>query len=71
VDDQPTAPPPPTRPPPARPRVLSPCIGICVVDQKTNFCLGCKRTIAEIGRWPMMDDESRQAVIDQLRRRKL
>ena len=51
--------------------MLSPCIGICVIDQKTSLCLGCKRTIAEIGRWQMMDDESRQAVIDQLRQRKI
>lgn len=51
--------------------MLSPCIGICVIDQKTSLCLGCKRTIAEIGRWQMMDDESRQDVINQLRRRKL
>jgi hypothetical protein len=66
VDDAPPAP-----PRAARPRVLSPCIGICVLDQPTGLCLGCKRTIAEIGRWPMMDDEERQAVIDQLRRRKI
>ncbi|HTE34910.1 MAG TPA: DUF1289 domain-containing protein [Reyranella sp.] len=64
MGDQPTT-------PPIRPRVLSPCIGICVIDQKTSLCLGCKRTIAEIGRWQMMDDESRQAVIDQLRQRKI
>lgn len=50
---------------------MSPCIGICVVDQASGLCLGCKRTITEIGRWPMMDDENRQAVIDQLRQRKI
>ncbi|UYN95142.1 MAG: DUF1289 domain-containing protein [Enhydrobacter sp.] len=48
-------------------RVMSPCIGICMIDPKgSGFCLGCKRTIEEIGRWAMMDDSQRQAVLDQL-----
>ena len=42
-------------PPPLR-RVMSPCIGICTIDRKSGFCLGCKRTIDEIGRWAMLDD---------------
>lgn len=52
-------------------RVTSPCIGICKLDQKSGFCLGCKRTIDEIGRWAMLDDPSRQAILDQLPSRKL
>jgi uncharacterized protein len=56
--------------PPMTRRVMSPCIGICMLDQKTGFCLGCRRTIEEIGRWAMMDDSQRQAVIDQLPGRK-
>lgn len=52
-------------------RVMSPCIGICMIDPKgSGFCLGCKRTVAEIGRWQMLDDPQRQAVIDQLPGRK-
>ena len=56
-------------PPPLR-RVMSPCIGICTIDRKSGFCLGCKRTIDEIGRWAMLDDPERQAIIDQLPGRK-
>jgi hypothetical protein len=52
-------------------RVVSPCIGICKLDQKSGFCIGCKRTIEEIGRWAMLDDPARQAIIDQLPTRKL
>ena len=51
-------------------RVMSPCIGICTVDRQTGFCLGCKRTIAEIGRWAMLEDPERQTVLDQLPGRK-
>ena len=52
-------------------RVMSPCIGICTLDAKSGFCLGCKRTIAEIGRWQMLEDPERQAIIDQLASRKI
>ncbi len=52
-------------------RVLSPCIGICMIDPKgSGFCLGCKRTIEEIGRWAMLDDVERQKILDQLPARK-
>ena len=51
-------------------RVMSPCIGICTIDRISNLCLGCKRTIAEIGRWQMMEDPERQKVIDDLPNRK-
>ncbi len=50
---------------PAR-RVLSPCIGICTLDPKSGWCLGCKRTVDEIARWMAMDNAARQKVIDQL-----
>ena len=60
-------------PPPYYPsrRVLSPCIGICTIDPKTRFCLGCKRSIEEIGRWMMLEDPERQAILDKLPGRKL
>lgn len=51
-------------------RVMSPCIGICTIDRISNLCLGCKRTIAEIGRWQMMEDPERQKVLDDLPNRK-
>ena len=57
-------------PPPLR-RVMSPCIGICTLDRKSGFCLGCKRTIDEIARWPMMADDERRKVVDSLKTRKL
>ena len=50
---------------------MSPCIGICMIDPKgSGLCLGCKRNVAEIGRWQMMDDPERQKVIDDLPNRK-
>jgi predicted Fe-S protein YdhL (DUF1289 family) len=41
---------------------LSPCIGICKLDDATGFCLGCGRTGAEIGDWMAMSDAARDDV---------
>jgi hypothetical protein len=47
------------RPSLAARRVMSPCKSICIMDAKSNLCIGCKRTIDEIARWPMMTDDER------------
>ena len=47
----------PSPPPIAARRVMSPCKSICVMDTKSDMCIGCKRTIHEIARWPMMNDD--------------
>jgi predicted Fe-S protein YdhL (DUF1289 family) len=41
----------------------SPCILVCVVDQKTGYCFGCGRTQAEISSWIAMTPEARRAVM--------
>ena len=41
------------------------------MDAKSDMCIGCKRTISEIARWPMMDDDERRTVVDSLKARKL
>ena len=58
-------------PPYAARRVMSPCKSICIMDAKSNMCIGCKRTIDEVARWPMMNDDERQKVVDALKTRKL
>ncbi len=50
----------------ARDEVQSPCIKICVVHPEERLCIGCYRTIDEIGRWSRMNVAERQAVIDDL-----
>ena len=52
-------------------RVMSPCKSICIMDAKSNLCLGCKRTIDEIGRWQMMEESERQKIASELKVRKL
>jgi len=52
-------------------RVVSPCKSICIMDAKSDLCIGCKRTIDEIARWTMMDNDERQKVVDALKTRTL
>jgi predicted Fe-S protein YdhL (DUF1289 family) len=43
--------------------VASPCVSVCTMDRTTGLCIGCLRTIQEIGAWRMMTmAEKRQTV---------
>jgi hypothetical protein len=44
----------------------TPCIAVCMMDPRTDLCLGCGRTLPEIARWHRMDSAERQAVMAQL-----
>ncbi|PZO05708.1 MAG: DUF1289 domain-containing protein [Alphaproteobacteria bacterium] len=57
-------PPPPHRPVPKS--IPTPCVQVCVVDGASSLCLGCFRTLSEIGGWSAMTDEQRAAVMDDL-----
>lgn len=41
----------------------TPCIAVCMIDPRTNLCLGCGRTLGEIARWPRMEGAERRAVM--------
>ena len=43
---------------PEVPLPLTPCIGICRLDER-GLCLGCRRTLDEIARWGTMSDAER------------
>jgi predicted Fe-S protein YdhL (DUF1289 family) len=49
--------------------LVSPCIGVCQIDARSGFCMGCWRTIAEIAGWSQMDASARRAVIEHMRHR--
>ncbi|ODA68275.1 hypothetical protein A7A08_00092 [Methyloligella halotolerans] len=48
---------------------LSPCIGVCQLDDRTGFCLGCGRTGDEIGAWGGLDPTSQDAIWAELPQR--
>ncbi|RCK48798.1 DUF1289 domain-containing protein [Thalassospira profundimaris] len=49
--------------------VKSPCIGTCVLDPKSGFCLGCFRTGDEIGAWMGLSDGNKKRVISKAQSR--
>jgi len=44
----------------------SPCIHVCTVDPASRLCVGCGRTLDEIGRWAMMSPAERRTIMDGL-----
>jgi uncharacterized protein len=49
---------------------ISPCIGVCIIDAASGFCLGCARTIAEIAGWLDFSPEEKQRVLVALAERR-
>lgn len=55
---------------PATDDIPSPCIGVCRLDARGQYCLGCLREIAEIVAWPRAGAEERRAILAAIRRRR-
>lgn len=43
--------------------VASPCISVCSMDKATGLCLGCLRTLKEIGAWRVASPEQKRAIV--------
>lgn len=48
----------------------SPCIGVCELDGDKRFCIGCGRTLEDIGAWQQMPDEARRSACQTAAERK-
>lgn len=44
----------------------TPCVKICQIDEQTRQCLGCGRTLREIGGWTSMSDARRDQIMAEL-----
>ncbi len=49
-----------------RAEIESPCVKICVVHPEAKLCIGCYRTIAEIGGWSRMSADERRLLMAEL-----
>ncbi|CAG0973872.1 hypothetical protein MTYP_01381 [Methylophilaceae bacterium] len=49
--------------------ILSPCIGVCAMNETTGLCEGCYRSMEEIRDWWEMAPEQRSAVMEKLEQR--
>ena len=43
--------------------IATPCVKVCFVDPKEGLCVGCFRTMEELGRWTQYSDAEREAVM--------
>jgi len=46
--------------------IESPCNKVCVIDAACGLCIGCGRTLAEIGGWISMTADERRRIMDDL-----
>ena len=46
--------------------IATPCIKVCVVDGASSLCLGCYRTLSEIGGWSGFSDAERATIMADL-----
>ena len=47
---------------PPRP-IATPCVQVCIVDGQSGLCLGCYRTLPEIGGWSRFTDSQRATIM--------
>lgn len=50
----------------ALPAIATPCQRICAVDGMSGLCVGCGRTLKEIGGWTGFSDAEREAIMRAL-----
>jgi uncharacterized protein len=49
--------------PPADARPMpSPCVKVCRIDAASGLCVGCRRSLAEIGAWSTMSDADKHVL---------
>ncbi|NQZ30361.1 MAG: DUF1289 domain-containing protein [Oceanospirillaceae bacterium] len=41
---------------------MSPCVGVCKMDEVSGWCFGCGRTDDEIANWQVYDSSSRKVL---------
>ncbi len=50
--------------------IPSPCIAVCQIDNATNCCIGCFRSIDEIREWPIMTAEQKTETLARVAARR-
>lgn len=50
-------------------RISTPCVQICTIDPVSRLCIGCLRTLEEIGAWGRLDEAERRRIMAELPRR--
>lgn len=54
----------------AGPGVASPCTGVCRLDARSGWCVGCGRSLDEIAAWGAASDDEKRRVLARLSARR-
>lgn len=46
--------------------ISTPCVSVCTLDAAGRTCLGCGRSVAEIGAWSTLSEAERRAIMARL-----
>ncbi|WP_342343890.1 DUF1289 domain-containing protein [Chthonobacter albigriseus] len=46
--------------------VSTPCINVCQIDRRSGLCIGCLRSLDEIGAWGRLGEPERRAIMARL-----
>ncbi|MGE0849030.1 MAG: DUF1289 domain-containing protein [Hyphomicrobiaceae bacterium] len=46
--------------------IQSPCVKVCVMDEASGLCLGCRRSLDEIAGWAIMTEAERRRIMREL-----
>lgn len=49
-----------------RDEIESPCVKVCMIHPETRLCIGCARSIEEIGNWSRLSRERRRQILAEL-----
>lgn len=49
-----------------RAEIESPCVKLCAIHPVEKICVGCLRTLSEIGAWSRLSPEERRAIMADL-----
>lgn len=50
--------------------VVSPCVGICRMDDVSGLCVGCFRALEEIAIWSSIADPERIEILARIEKRR-
>jgi predicted Fe-S protein YdhL (DUF1289 family) len=53
----------------AMPTISSPCTKVCTIDPRSKLCIGCSRSLQEIGNWSRLSEGERLRIMGELPKR--
>ncbi len=52
------------------PDIVSPCVGVCVMNHEVGYCYGCWRNRSEIANWLYASRDEKLGILRMIRQRR-